>query len=148
MTHDQPKNACHSLNTEPKRGGEVWCSFRSPELQNAERLALFPNSKRVVGSIPGWCWNLLCVLTFSLCLRGFSQGTPTSSHSPKTCWLTGDSKLPVGVNVSVNDCLSLYVSPVMNWQLIQGEPWPHPNPMSAGTGSSPPVILQRISTYV
>ena len=27
------------------------------------------------------------------------------------------SKLPVGENVSVNGCSSLYVSPVMNWQL-------------------------------
>ncbi|KAI3366798.1 hypothetical protein L3Q82_009459, partial [Scortum barcoo] len=29
---------------------------------------------------------LLCgVCMFSLCLRGFSLGTPASSHSPKTC---------------------------------------------------------------
>ncbi len=28
--------------------------------------------------------------------------------------LTGDSKLPAGVIVSVNGCLSLYVSPAMN----------------------------------
>ncbi len=28
--------------------------------------------------------------------------------------LFGESKLPVGVNVSVNGCLSLYVSPLMN----------------------------------
>ncbi len=49
---------------------------------------------------------------FSSCLRGFSPGTPASSHNPKTCRLTGDSKLPVGVNVSVSGCLSLYVGPV------------------------------------
>ncbi len=32
--------------------------------------------------------------------------------------LTGDSKLPVGVNVSVNR--SLYISPVIDWQPVQG----------------------------
>ncbi len=49
--------------------------------------------------------------------------------------LIGDSKSPVGVNVSVNGCLSLYVSPVMNWRLVQDVPCPCP--MSAGIGSSP-----------
>ena len=67
---------------------------------------------------------------FSPCPRGFTPGPPVSSHSPKTCKtgvrLTGDSKLPVGVNVSVNGCSSLYVSPVMNWQLVQGVPRLHP----------------------
>ena len=29
--------------------------------------------------------------------------------------LIGHSKFPVGVNVKVNGCLSLYVSPLMNW---------------------------------
>ena len=59
------------------------------------------------------------------CPRGFTPGTPVSSHSPKTC------KLGVGllvtlncpcerVNVSVNGCSPLYVSPVMNWRLVQG----------------------------
>ena len=36
--------------------------------------------------------------------------------------LTGDSKLTVGVNVSVNGCLCLCVSPVMTWRLVQGVP--------------------------
>ena len=36
--------------------------------------------------------------------------------------LIGDSKLPVGVNVSVNGCSSLYVSPVMNWDLSRVNP--------------------------
>uniref|UniRef100_A0A3Q3WUW2 PDZ domain-containing protein n=1 Tax=Mola mola TaxID=94237 RepID=A0A3Q3WUW2_MOLML len=35
--------------------------------------------------------------------------------------LIGHSKLPVGMNVSVDGCLSLYVSPAMNWRLIQGD---------------------------
>ncbi len=33
---------------------------------------------------------------------------------------TDDSKLPVGVNVSMNGFL--YVSPVSNWQLVRGLP--------------------------
>ena len=36
--------------------------------------------------------------------------------------LIGDSKLPIGVNVSVDGRLSLYVSPVMNWRPVQGDP--------------------------
>ena len=54
----------------------------------------------------------LCrVYMFSLCLRGFSSGTPASSY---VNWgLIGHSKLPIGVNVSLDGCLSFYVSPVM-----------------------------------
>ena len=38
---------------------------------------------RVLGQRPG---SLLCgVCMFSPCLRGFSPGTPVSSHIPKTC---------------------------------------------------------------
>ncbi len=52
---------------------------------------------------------------FSLCLCGFSSGTPASSHSPKYMQvrLIGDYRLSVGVNVS--GCLSLYVGPVIDW---------------------------------
>jgi len=85
-------------------------------------LALSPHSKRVAGSIPG-VGALPCgVCMFSLCQRGFPPGAPASSHSPKTCRLIGDSKLSVGVNVSVNGCLSLCVSPVIVWWPVQGEP--------------------------
>ena len=56
-------------------------------------------------------------------LCGFSPGNLASSHSPKTCKLgvrlIGHSQLAVGVKVSVDACLSLYVSPAMNWQLVQ-----------------------------
>ncbi len=31
-------------------------------------------------------------------------------------------KLPVGVNVSVSGCLSLYVGPVTDWQPVRGVP--------------------------
>ena len=52
---------------------------------------------------------------FSLCLRGFSPGTPVSSHSPKirrsgsylVSSLLGDSKWPVGVNVNVGGFVSI-----------------------------------------
>ncbi len=48
--------------------------------------------------------------------------------------LIRDSKLRNCVNVCMTVCLSLYVSPVMKWQLVHGVP--RPCPMSAGTGSS------------
>ena len=64
---------------------------------------------------------------FSPCMRGFSPGTPASSHNPKTCRLIGDSKLPVGVTVSVNGCLSVYVGPAMDWRPVQGVPRLSPN---------------------
>ena len=41
--------------------------------------------------------------------------------------LNGDSKLPVGVNVSMDGYSSLYVSPAMNWGLAQGVPHLRPN---------------------
>lgn len=33
--------------------------------------------------------------------------------------LFSNSKLPVGVNMGVFGCLSLYIRPVMNWRLVQ-----------------------------
>lgn len=46
---------------------------------------------------------------FSLCLCGFSQGTPASSLSPKICNLgeVATLKLSKGVNVSVDGFLAL-----------------------------------------
>merc|ERR1712035_207562 len=85
-------------------------------------LALSPHSKRVSGSILG-AGALLCgVCMFSQCQRGFSPGTPASSHSPKTCRLgtrlIDNSKLSIGVN----GCLSLCVSPATVWRPVQGAP--------------------------
>ncbi len=48
----------------------------------------------------GWLGLSVCSLLVACC--GFSPGSSASSHNPKTCRLTGDSKLPVGVNVSVS----------------------------------------------
>ncbi len=61
---------------------------------------------------------------FSPCLGGLPPGTTAASHSPKDMQvkLTGDSKLPVGVNESMNGWLFLFASPAMNWQLVQGVP--------------------------
>ncbi len=67
--------------------------------------------------LPVWSLHVL------VCLRGFL---------PNTRRLTGDSKCPLGVNVSVNVCLSLHV---------HGEP--RPPLMSAGIDSSPPTALQK-----
>ena len=56
--------------------------------------------------------------------RSFCVEFVCSSHSPKTCKLgvrlIDHSKLPVGVNVSLDVCLSLCVSPAINWRLVHG----------------------------
>ena len=68
--------------------------------------------------------TFLCgVCMFSPCPRGF---TPVLRFPPTVKkhvnWGLVPLKLPIGVNVSVDGCLSLYVSPVMNWRLVQGVP--------------------------
>ncbi len=82
---------------------------------------------------------------FSPCLCRFFPVTLASPDIPKTCKLIGDSILLIGVNVSVNGCLSLYVSPAVNWQLVQDVP--HPRPVLAGIGFSPPRPCKRISSH-
>ena len=71
--------------------------------------------------------SFLCgVCMFSPCMRGFSPGTPASSHHPKNMHvrLIGDSKLSLGVSVSVCGCLShlSLCGPVMDWRPVQGVP--------------------------
>ena len=65
---------------------------------------------------------------FSPCMRGFSPGTPASSHHPKTCMLVS-LKLSLGVSVSVCGCLSRFslCGPVMDWRPVQGVPRLSPN---------------------
>ena len=69
-------------------------------------------------------WNVVCVGSLQY----------SSSHSQNTCKLgvrlTAYSKLSLGVNVSVDGCLFLYVCPAMNWRLVQGSVYRRP------TGSS------------
>ena len=71
------------------------------------------HSRKVIGQT---CWLAHCV--WSLHALPMSAWAP--SPCPKTCRLTGTSKLPVRVNVSVNGCLPLCVSPVINWRPSQG----------------------------
>ena len=54
--------------------------------------------------------------------------------------LIGDSKLPVGLNVRVSGCLSLCVSPAVNWRLVQGVP--HLSPNVSWDRLQPPATLQ------
>ena len=53
------------------------------------------------------------------------------------------SKLSVDMNISVDGCSSQYVSPLMNWWLIQGVSCP----VSGGVSSRPPLNLKRINGF-
>lgn len=65
---------------------------------------------------------LVCVCVRAGCgLLVPSPCSPCSCvGSPKTCRLTGDFELPVGVSKSVNGCLSLHISPVIDRWSVQG----------------------------
>jgi len=67
---------------------------------------------------------------FSPCMRGFSPGTPATSP-PKNMHVRSivDSKLSLGVSVSVCGCLSRLslCGPVMDWRPVQGVPCLSPN---------------------
>lgn len=67
------------------------------------------------------------------------------SHGPKheryvTYILIGYSKY---CTVSVNDCVSLYLRPVMTWRFVQGEP-PPVALCQLGEAPAPPTSLQRM----
>ncbi len=103
----------------PRHLSNVSTTCRSPLWKHprAPTLLSFPPH---VGSIPSWGRTFLCgVCMFSPSLLGFPPGTPISYHSPKTCRVIGYSKLPVRVNMSMKCCLSLFVSPVINWHFVQ-----------------------------
>lgn len=74
------------------------------------------------------------------------QLPPTIQRHAKKVWLSGYSKFSIGVSVSVNRCLSLYVSPVMNWQLIQGVAPPIAQ-CQQGLAPTPTVTLKGISCF-
>ncbi len=78
-------------------------------------------------------WSLHVLLVSAWVPSGYSGFPPLSKDMQIR--LIGDSKLPAGVNVSVNGCLSLYVSPAMNRRLVQGVSCPRP--VSVGISSSP-----------
>lgn len=58
-------------------------------------------------------WSLHVLPLFAWVPSGCSSFPPQSKDMQ--VWLIGSSKLPVGVSASGNGCLSLCVSPVMNW---------------------------------
>lgn len=66
-------------------------------------LLLMPHSEQVLTSNPSTVWGLSVWSLHILCLCGFA---PQSEDM--LVWLTGDSKLPVVVSASMNDCLVLY----------------------------------------
>lgn len=49
----------------------------------------------------------------------FVQNNPTVQRHADRLGLIGDFKLPIGVHISVNGCLSLFVSPVRDWRPVQ-----------------------------
>ena len=66
-----------------------------------------------------FCAEFACSPRVRVGLLRVLRFPPTVQKTCKTgVRLIGDSKLPVGVN----GCSSLYVSPVMNWRLVQGVP--------------------------
>lgn len=72
-----------------------------------------------------WLGLFYAVCIFSLWLHGFTSGTPfisgsASSHSPKTYML--DSKMALGVNGSLSQCLFLCVTPALDWCSVCGLP--------------------------
>lgn len=83
-------------------------------------LTLFPHSKKKKDPAfkAGRLGLFFVEFMFCLCLNWFSRGTLAFSHSPNHMFvvrLTGDSKVGVGVNVSVNGCLSFCVIPALDW---------------------------------
>lgn len=74
----------------------------------APRMQFYQRNKDILsrGQVPGSnCVEFGC---FSSCLREVSSDIPASPA------LIGASKLPAGVNVSMNDCLLLCVYPVFD----------------------------------
>ncbi len=83
-----------------------------------------------------------------------SLGTPASSHSLKTHRLIGDSKLSVGVNVSVNgsftQSFTLLCRVIGGWsqsQLTGGEGWIHPGQVTSSSQGWQTTIHAHIHTY-
>ena len=80
-------------------------------------VALSLHSKKVLGWNPGQAFSVqsLHVLPVSAWVFSGSSGfLPHPKNMQSGSRLTGDPKLPIDVNVSVDGCLSLYVSPAMN----------------------------------
>lgn len=76
--------------------------------------------------------DFLCVCMLSISLPGFPPDTSASFHSPKTCMVMCDFKLPLGMNVTVCNSLALNVSPA---------PPPHPPGIYKETTMSTSVLM-------
>ncbi len=70
-------------------------------------------------------WSLHVLLVPAWVFSMYSGFLPQSKDMQVR--LIGNYKLPVGVNVSVSGCLSLYVGPVTDWRPVQGVPRCSPN---------------------
>lgn len=80
--------------------------------------------------------------TCKLVLRGVSEFYCTASPMARSLGLTGNSKLPVGVNMSVNGCLCPCVSPVIDCRPVQCVP-PTLAKCQLGTTSSSPATQRQ-----
>ena len=77
---------------------------------------------------PVFCVEFACSPRVSVGFFSGFSGFLSQSKDMQVRFIV-DSKLPVGVNVSVNGCLSLCVSPVIVWRPVHGVP--RLRPMSA-----------------
>ena len=87
------------------------------------------------------CSPRVCVGSLRV-LSGYSGFLPPSKKNMHVR-LIDDSKLSLGVSVSVNGCLSRLslCGPVMDWRSVQGDPASRPK--TAGIGSSPPATRPK-----
>merc|ERR1712237_17615 len=85
-------------------------------------------------------WSLHVLHVSAWVLSGFSGFLPQSKDTLIGVRLIGDSKLPVGVNVLVDGCLSLCCLSICALRLTGDQPrvYSASRPMAAGIGSSPP----------
>lgn len=88
-------------------------------------------SQQVLGLNPCCCRSALQVQ------HGFHLLSSTAKHMHGVS-LIGNSKLAIGVNLSVNGSLSLHVSPVIRWQPVQACTLPS-RPITAGIGFGAPL---------
>lgn len=115
-------------------------SFQSPKIllgQGAfSQLLKDPQSSRVCSptrQIPAFTWDIkpfldsryICTLKYkhpgihTLVTLTFDHGNGTSFPCESSHIAGIDAECSLGVNVRVNACASLYVSPVMSWRLVQ-----------------------------
>ena len=93
-------------------------------------LAPSPHSKKVPGSTSGWglsVWSLHVLPVYTWVLSGYSDFLPPSKDMHVR--LIGDSKMSLGVSVSMCGCLSRLslCGPVMDRRPVQGVPCLSPN---------------------